>query len=143
MKIADVMTRDVELISPDATLMEAAEKMRTLDIGPLPVGTEQRVEGILTDRDIVVRAVALGRDVRSTRVREVMSAGAESVSLEDDVDDAAELMRAKQIRRVLVLDDDKKLVGIVSLGDLAVDANRKMAGKALKEISTPAEPARH
>lgn len=143
MKLSEVMTASVEVISPDATLMEAAEKMRTLDVGPLPVCEGDKVIGMVTDRDIVIRAVALGRDPRTSRVREVMSAGVESCLASDSVDDAAKLMREKQIRRIIVLDDNKKLCGIVSLGDLAVDASRRVAGKALEEISEPSQPAMH
>lgn len=143
MKIRDVMTRDVEVISPDSSLMEAAEKMRTLDVGPLPVCEGDKVLGIVTDRDIVIRGVALGRDSRTAKVREVMSAGVQYCSADDDVKDAADHMREKQIRRVLVLDDHKRLVGIVSLGDLAVDAGKRLAGKALEDISEPSSPATH
>jgi len=141
MKLRDVMTREVEVIGPDTSLMEAAEKMRALDVGALPVSEGAgKVLGILTDRDIVIRAVAQGRDPRMVKAREVMTTGVEYCQVDDDIRDAADHMREKQIRRILVLDDDKKLVGIVSLGDLAVDANRRLAGKALEEISEPAHP---
>ncbi len=143
MKLRDVMTREVEVISPETPVMEAAEKMRTLDVGSLPVCQGDKVLGVLTDRDIVIRAVAQGRDTRTVKAREVMSAGVESCNADDDVKDAADHMREKQIRRILVLDDDQKLVGILSLGDLAVDADRKLAGKALEDISEPSQPSTH
>ncbi|MDQ3264664.1 MAG: CBS domain-containing protein [Myxococcota bacterium] len=143
MKLRDVMTREVEVISPETSVMEAAGKMRTLDVGSLPVCQGDKVLGVLTDRDIVIRAVAQGRDPRTVKAREVMTSGAESCSADDDVKDAADHMREKQIRRILVLDDDQKLVGIFSLGDLAVDADRKLAGKALEDISEPSQPASH
>lgn len=143
MKLRDVMTREVEVIGPETPVMEAAEKMRTLDVGSLPVCQGDKVLGVLTDRDIVIRAVAQGRDARTVKAREVMSPGAESCNADDDVKDAADHMREKQIRRILVLDDDRKLVGILSLGDLAVDADRKLAGKALEDISEPSQPSTH
>ncbi len=139
-KIRDVMTKDIETIGPDDTLVEAAEKMRALNVGPLPVCRADKPIGMLTDRDIVVRAVALGRDPRATKVGDVMSPDIEYCSEDDDLDDAAKLMKEKQIRRLLVLDDDKKLCGIVSLGDMAVE-REDVAAEALEGISEPAAPA--
>src|SRR5450432_825682 len=121
MKIKDVMTRGVEVVRPDATLQEAAAKMKSLDVGPVPVCENDRVLGIITDRDIVVRAVAEGRDARTTRVEDVMTREVFSCGEEDDVKDAAKTMKQRQIRRLVVLTADKRLAGIVSLGDIAVD----------------------
>ncbi|HEX4935931.1 MAG TPA: CBS domain-containing protein [Gemmatimonadaceae bacterium] len=143
MKIRDVMTKSVETIRPDANLIEAADRMRALDVGPLPVAEGDRVVGLITDRDIVIRAIALGRDPRSTTVQSVMSQGVESCRPDDDVKKAAELMRDKQIRRLVVLDDKGKLQGILALGDLAVDTDDKMAGDTLEGISEPSQPATH
>ena len=136
MQVNEVMTRGVECVSPDATLQEAARKMKDLDVGPLPVCDKDRLAGILTDRDIVVRAVAEGRDPRSAHVRDVMTPDVVYCFEDQDVQEAARLMEEKQVRRLVVLDRAKRLVGIVSLGDLAVQtSDRDLAGKALEEVS--------
>jgi len=139
MQVKDVMTRGVECVAPDATLQDAARKMKDLDVGPLPVCDNDRLAGMLTDRDIAVRAVADGRDPKTTRVRDVMSPGVTWVFEDDDVKDAARLMREKQLRRLVVLNRDKRLAGIVSLGDLAVETrDERLAGKTLEKVSQPA-----
>jgi len=140
MKVREAMTHGAECVRPDTTLDEAAKKMRDLDVGPLPVcGDDGRLAGILTDRDIVVRAVADGRDPGSTRVNEVMTDGVSYCFEDEDVEEAARQMGEKQIRRLVVLNRDKKLVGIVSLGDLAVETGggRRVAGKTLEAVSEP------
>jgi CBS domain-containing protein len=142
MQLKDVMARDVEVIAPDASLREAAEKMRALDIGSVPVCDGRRLIGMVTDRDITVRAVAEGRDPALARVRDVMTPDVTYCYEDDDVKDAARLMGERQIRRLAVLDrGSKQLVGMVSLGDVAVDTgDKKMAGDALRKISEPAGP---
>src|SRR5438876_10675455 len=120
MRVSDVMTRGVECTRPDATLQEAAAKMKSLDVGPLPVCDNDRLVGMVTDRDITVRAAAEGEAPADVRVRDVMTP--EVVYCFEDalVVDAALLMQQKQVRRLAVLDRDNRLVGIVSQGDLAV-----------------------
>ena len=141
MQLREIMTRDVECVGPETTLREAAEKMRSLDVGPLPVCENDRLLGIVTDRDIVVRAIAQGRDPRTTTVREAMTEGIDYCFEDDDTADAARKMRERQIRRLVVLNGDKQLVGIVSLGDLAVKTgDEEQAGETLEEISEPAKP---
>jgi len=143
MRVSDLMTRSVECISPDATLQEAAAKMKSLDIGPLPVCDNDRLVGMITDRDITVRATAEGEAPTDIRVRHVMTP--EIIYCFEDalVGDAALLMQQKQVRRLLVLNRDKRLVGIVSLGDLAVDTrDEELAGATLQAVSEPAEPRR-
>lgn len=138
MKVSDVMTRDVEVVHPDATLREAAEKMKALDVGPLPVCDGQRLLGMVTDRDITVRATAEGRDPNTTPVRDVMTASVVYCYADQDVAEAARLMESEQIRRIVVLDRGKNLVGVVALGDLAVSGvSRKVTGEALKSVSEP------
>jgi len=139
MQVKEVMTRGVECVSPDATLQEAARKMKELDVGPLPICDNDRLAGMITDRDITVRAVAEGKDPRSTRVRDVMTPGVNYVFEDDDVSHAAGLMKEKQIRRLVVLNRDKRMVGIVSLGDLAVESgDEHLAGHTLERVSQPA-----
>lgn len=143
MKISEIMTREVEVIHPTATLAEAAERMKSLNIGPLPVCDGTTVLGIVTDRDITVRATASGHDPKTTKVEDVMTPDIEYVYDDQDVEDAAKLMGEKQIRRVVVLNREKRLVGIVALADLAVDANKdKLTGQTLESISEPASPNR-
>ena len=138
MQVKEVMTRGAECVAPDATLQEAAQKMKGLDVGPLPVCDNNRLVGMLTDRDITVRAVAEGKDPRTSRVRDVMTEGITYCFEEDDVADAARLMKERQIRRLVVLNRDKRLAGIVSLGDLAVETgDEHLAGKTLEHVSQP------
>lgn len=139
-KIREVMTRDVEVINPNDTLRDAAEKMRSLNVGPLPVCDGQRVLGMITDRDIVVRAIAVGKDPNSTQVSDVMSSGIEYCFDDDDTENILERMRDKQIRRMIVVDRNKKLVGIVALGDLAGEVSEHKVGEALEGISEPGSP---
>jgi CBS domain-containing protein len=136
--LKDVMTRHVEVISPDATIAEAAQRMRQGDFGLLPVGENDRMIGTITDRDIAIRAVAEGRG-SDTKVREVMSDGVCWAFEDESVEHASRIMSERQIRRLPIVDRDKRLTGIVSLGDLA--AGRKdieCAAEALAEISEPA-----
>src|SRR5262245_56067255 len=120
MKVFDVMTQGVECIRPEATLREAADKMKALDIGPLPVCENDRLVGMLTDRDITVRATAAGVPPGLGQVRDVMTPDIVYCFEDQDIVEAAQLMEQNQIRRLVVLNRDKRLVGIVSLGDLAV-----------------------
>jgi CBS domain-containing protein len=138
MLISDIMTPDVEYVGPNDSLQEAARKMKRLDVGPLPVCENESVVGMVTDRDITVRAVAEGRDPKSTKVREVMSGEVICCFDDQEADVAARLMESQQIRRVLVLNRDKRLVGIVSLADLAVQALKpERAAEILQEVSEP------
>jgi CBS domain-containing protein len=139
MKIKDVMTKSVETVRPDQTLQEAASRMKSLDVGPMPVCDNDRLVGMLTDRDIVVRAAADGKDIRTTKVREAMTSEVVVCAEDDDVKDAAKKMKDRQIRRLVVVDGQQRVAGIVSLGDIAVDtSDEKMSGRVLEEVSKPA-----
>lgn len=143
MPIKEIMTRQVEVIHPEATLWEAAQKMAALDVGPLPVCTGDQLVGMLTDRDITVRATAQGRDPKTTRVHEVMTPDVIFTFEDDDVSEAARIMREQQIRRLPVLNQSKQLVGIISLGDLSVyTGDARQVGKTLEAVSEPSEPQR-
>lgn len=135
MKVSDIMTADARCVGPDVSLAVAARLMRDLDVGSLPVCDNDRITGVITDRDITIRAVAEARDVEGTPVRAVMSPEIVYAFDDQDVGDAARLMERKQIRRLPVLNREKRLVGIVSLGDLAVEAGASLSGEALQEIS--------
>jgi len=143
MQVKNVMTRSVECVSPDTTLQEAANKMKELNVGPLPVCENDRLVGMITDRDITVRSVSDGHDPWTDKVREAMTPGVIYCFEDDDVDEASRIMKGKQIRRLVVLNRDKRLVGIVSLGDLAVKTgDEALSGKALGHVSEPAMPRR-
>ncbi|UEM22737.1 CBS domain-containing protein [Skermanella mucosa] len=137
MKIRDIMTTEVELVHPDTLLRDAAQKMRDVDTGFLPVGEDDRLVGTLTDRDITVRAVAEGHDPKVTRVREAMSDKLVYCMEDQDSSEAAELMAENDIRRLPVLNSDKRLVGVVSLGDLAARTNDDdVVGQTVQDISS-------
>ena len=137
-KLKDVMSRDVKVISPDATIREAARKMLEGDFGMMPVGENDRLIGAISDRDIAIRGVAEGNDP-NTKVRDVMSEGITWAYDDDSVEKAAMIMSEHQIRRLPLVNSDKRLVGIVALGDFAVEsADIELAAEALSEISKPA-----
>jgi CBS domain-containing protein len=142
MKIREIMTPDAQCIRPDETLVDAASLMRQLDVGVLPVCDEGEVVGMITDRDIAIRAVADARHPVTTMVREVMSPGTIVVYDDQEVSEAVHIMEQHQIRRAPVMNREDRLVGIVSLGDIAVDASEALGGEALKCVSQPAEPVR-
>jgi CBS domain-containing protein len=136
-KLSEVMNTDVQTISPDATIEEAAQEMRDGDFGLVPVVEDEELIGVITDRDIAIRAVAEGRDP-SILVREVMSEGVVWASEDDSIEDAARIMSDHQIRRLPIVDADQHLVGIVSLGDFAVDSSDiEPVVEALSDISRP------
>jgi CBS domain-containing protein len=137
MKLSEIMTPDVQVVSPDAAIVEAAGKMRSLDVGVLPVTEGKRLVGIITDRDITVRAVAEGRDPNGTRVRDCMTSGAVSCFEDQDSEVAVILMEQQQVRRLPVLSRDRQLVGMVALADIATKLGKEMAGSATVAISSP------
>jgi len=137
-QLKDVMSREVKVISPDATIKDAAQQMREGDFGMMPVGENDRMIGTISDRDIAVRAVAQGKDA-GTKVRDVMSKGVAWAYETDTVERAAEIMSEHQVRRLPVVNADKRLVGIVALGDFAVESEElQPAAEALSGISQPA-----
>jgi CBS domain-containing protein len=137
MKVREAMTRDVRLVKPDQTIREAASMMAELDIGALPVEEDDRLVGMITDRDIAVRAVAEGRGP-DTQVREVMSGSIKYCYEDQTIDEVTQNMGEQRIRRLPVLSRSKRLVGILSLGDLAIDETaQEEAGEALGGISRP------
>lgn len=120
MKIREILTQNPEVVHPKSTICEAARKMRQLDIGMLPVCDGERLVGSLTDRDLTIRAIAEGADPLSTKVRDVMTPEVFYCFDDDDMQSAARIMEEKQIRRLPVLNRNKRLVGIISVGDLAI-----------------------
>lgn len=119
-KVSDVMTRDVRSVGPDTTIQEAASMMKDMKTGPFPVVEGGKVVGIITDQDVIARAVAEGRDQQSTQVRDVMTTDVLSCSPDMDLREAATMMQQQQTRRLVVLQGDQ-LVGIVSVSDMPTE----------------------
>ena len=143
LRIKDVMTPQAEVISPDATTEDAAALMKTLDIGVLPVCDEEGLVGILTDRDLVVRVLAATRDPKAMLVGEAMTPSVVYCFDDDDLEHAASVMAGQQIRRLPVLNKNRKMVGIVSVGDIAVNTqDHQLTGKVLEDVSQPSLPKR-
>ena len=140
LKIKEIMTDKIAYVNPQTTLVEAAQLMQKHDVGAVPVCEGEKVLGIVTDRDIVVRNVAHGKDPRQTPVRDVMTTGVKSINPEMSLSQAASMMADQQIRRLPVVENDR-LVGMVSLGDLATRAKTDLElARTLGEISYPSEP---
>lgn len=135
-KVSDVMTRDVHIANPDQTIRQAASEMADADIGSLPVGENDRLVGMITDRDIVLRAVAQGRDSK-TLIRDVMTDRIQYCFEDDDVGSVAESMAELGVRRLAVLNRDKRLVGIVALSNITSCGESKAASKLLKGVAEP------
>ena len=139
-RIADVMTRGVRTISPTDTVRSAAQAMDELDVGSLPVCDGKRLAGMVTDRDITLRCVAPGLPPDQTQVGQILSDDIRWCRDDTTVDEAVEMMQAARVRRLPVIDSDRNLVGIVSLGDIAVKGSEELASEALEGISHPAGP---
>ncbi|HEU5395684.1 MAG TPA: CBS domain-containing protein [Verrucomicrobiae bacterium] len=137
MKVREIITPKAQCTSPEATLMQCAAEMKSLDVGMLPICDDSRLVGAITDRDITVRAVARGLDPHTARVREVMSEKIVYCFDDQEVEDAAQIMEKMQIRRLPVLDHGKRLVGMVSLGDIATRSQQDaLAGHTLAGVSS-------
>lgn len=139
--IEEIMTRDVQTISSQDTVQRAAQLMDELNVGAIPVVDGDRLVGMITDRDITVRSVAIGQDPGTTRVADVMSTDVRTCTADQDVEDVLDTMGDVQIRRIPVLDAQLKVIGIVSLGDVATKHGDDV-DLVLDEISTPSEPDR-
>ena len=135
MRVSECMTPAVEIASPDDSIQQVARTLREIDAGSMPVGENDRLVGIITDRDIAVRAVADGKGP-DTRVREVMSASIRYCFEDEDLADVSEQMAEHKVRRLPVLNREKRLVGIISLGDLSL-SDGSSSGEALSDISQP------
>ena len=139
MNVCDILTKDPEVIHPEAMICEAAWKMKEYDVGMLPVCDGERLVGSLTDRDLTIRAVAHGFDPLKTKVREVMTSRACFCLESDSLKRAAEIMEEKQIRRLPVLNKEKQLVGIVSVGDLAIRSrDEHLVEEVMEHVCEPA-----
>lgn len=146
MQIREVMTQGAEVVHLDAPATEAAAKMRELDVGSLPVCDGDKLEGVITDRDITIRLVAEGLDPSVIKVSDIMTPGVTYCFDDQTIEEASMIMEAHQIRRLPILNREKQLIGILSLGDLAIRTegteDQQLADEALKDISEPSEPNR-
>ena len=138
MKVREIMTRGTAFITEDQTIEQAAVKMKESGIGDMPVVAGGEAIGMLTDRDITLRVVAMGLDPQSTNVTDAMTEEVVACREDDDVETAARLMGDKRIRRLLVMNDGSKLSGIISLGDLAKSVDKELVGEVMRKISLPA-----
>jgi CBS domain-containing protein len=143
MQVSEIMTRGVETIAPDASLQQAAVTMEALDVGSLPVCDGDRLVGAITDRDIVIRGVAAGLSPIDALVRDCMTEDIAYAYCDEEADEVLDRMKILQIRRLAILDRDKKLAGIVALGDIATEpkaAALGSVGAAVADISEPSRP---
>jgi CBS domain-containing protein len=139
MKVSEIMSPQVQLIGPDQSVVEAARKMAEIDAGALPVEENDRLVGMITDRDIVVRCLAAGKG-SDARVREVMTRDVKYCFDDQDIESVAENMGEQRLRRMPVMNRDKRLVGMVSIGDIAAGEVADICGDALRGISQPGGP---
>ena len=135
MKVKDVMHQGAEWVAPQTPLPEVARKMRDLDIGCIPIGENDRLIGMVTDRDIACRGVANGQDLAKLTARDVMSKGIFYCSDGEDLEDALRIMEQKQVRRLPVIDDRKRMVGMLSIGDIADAASHELSGEVIAAVS--------
>ena len=140
-KVHEVMTDRPRCVTPETLVSEAAQLMETDNIGSLPILDGEQLAGMVTDRDIVIRAVAKGKDPRGMPVREVASRELVTVQADDDLSDALKLMAGHQVRRLPVVDEDNRLVGILAQADIALEAKEKSVGEMIEEIrKSPTSP---
>ena len=135
MQVKDAMHKGAEWVGPETPVIEVAKKMRDLDVGSLPVGENDRLVGMVTDRDVTCRGVANGRDWTRLTAREVMSNGIIYCKDTEDLEDALRIMEQKQVRRLPVIDDKKRMVGMLSLGDVAHAASHELSGEVVAAVS--------
>jgi len=135
-KVKEVMHGGVTWVSPQTSILELAKKMQTNDVGSIPVGENDRLIGMVTDRDIVCRALAIGKDIATLTARDVMTTGIVYCQTEDDVGRAIDTMKNKKIRRLAVLDGNKRMVGMLSLGDLFDKAGPTQFADVMRAVSS-------
>ena len=142
-RVRDVMTAGPVCVTPDTPLSTVAEVMDTDNIGAVPVVENDRLTGMITDRDIVIRAIARGKDPRGMPVREIYSRDVVAVTPDDKLKDVVSIMSGQQVRRLPVVDEENHLVGVISQADIALEAKEKTVGELVEEISKPPTKIRH
>jgi CBS domain-containing protein len=141
-KVRDVMTERPRVVTSDTPVTQVAELMESEDVGSIPVLDGEQLTAIVTDRDIVIRALAKGKDPRGMPVREVFTTEIITVGPDQDLSEALQIMAANQVRRLPVVDEENRLVGVVSQADVAIEAKEKSVGEMVQEISRPPEGPR-
>lgn len=136
MKVKDVMHRGASWIDPDAPLFDIAKRMREEDVGAMPVGENDKLVGMVTDRDIVVRGLGKKDDPLQLTARDVMTAPIVYCTSNEELDDAVRIMERRQIRRLPVINEDRRMVGMLSLGDIAARASPSLCAETLRAVST-------
>ncbi len=143
MRVSEIMTTDFHMVDSTTSLTEAAEKMKSLNVGFLPVKEGTRLIGLITDRDIVIRGLAEGMDPGSTQVKDIISSEILYCYDDDSIEEAAQIMEDNQVRRLIVVNHDQVPVGIISLGDIAVRSGQEdLASEILERVSEPVAPVR-
>lgn len=135
MKVKDVMHKGVSWVQPDASLSDIAKIMKTEDIGAVPVGENDKLVGMVTDRDIICRGLGNGKKPEKLTARDVMTKGITYCRANEEVDDAIRIMESKQIRRLPVIDKDKRMVGMLSIGDISHSLSQQMTGEVMRAVS--------
>lgn len=135
MKVKDAMHKDANWCDPEKPISEVAKLMKDEDIGSVPIGENDRLIGMVTDRDLTIRAVAEGRDPKKTKARDIMSKGIIYCTENQNIEDAVHLMEEKKLRRLPVINDNKRLVGMLSLGDISHAAGQSLSGELLQAVS--------
>jgi CBS domain-containing protein len=135
MKVKDAMHPGVTWVEPNTPISELARRMRDEDIGSIPIGENDRLVGMVTDRDIAIKALADGRDIAAMTARDVMSSPILYCRTEQDLDDAARLMENHQVRRLPVINENKRMVGMLALGDIAGANNRQLSGEVVEAVA--------
>lgn len=135
MQVKNIMSKKPDYLPPDATLEKAADEMLKYDTGFIPIGADSKLIGAITDRDIVVRGLAKGKNPKTTFVKDIMTPNILSCNEDDEVEKAAKIMSDQQVRRLVVLDQNKKIVGVISLGDIALrNKNDQLCGHTLHDV---------
>ncbi len=137
--ISEIMSTDVKVLKPDNSLQTAAQLMSELNVGAIPVCEGEKLIGMVTDRDIAIRGVAYGKNINKTSIKEVMSPDVHWCFEDQQIEEVSEKMSDLQVRRIPIMNRQKKLVGIVSLGDLAAKHSSREAAETLRDISYPAK----
>jgi len=135
MKVKEMMHKGVEWVSPDTPVATLAKKMLQFDVGALPIGENDRLVGMVTDRDIAVRGVAKGKDISKLTAKDIMTKSVIWCRDSESMDDAARIMEKKRIRRLPVIDDHKRMVGMLSLGDISHAASQRLSAEVTKAVS--------
>jgi len=135
MKSRELMHEGIEMMPPETPLAKLAQKMRDMDIGAIPVGTKDSIKGIVTDRDITIRAVANGKDIGKLTAADVMTKGAVCCRDDEKVSDVLDMMEKRKIRRIPVMDEDQRLVGMISLGDISHAVSGRMTAEIMRAVS--------